>query len=231
MPPLKTSIMDSRTLQDQPLSQDDSYSSFRLADWLVQDAIDIRSEQLSAPTPTSGIEAVHDRIAVHHSLAQDRSGSLPLLQLTDWSEDLAYDEYPPTCIHYSMEWKLTVNGRVAAKDTEQNLVLAPNAYWDVALRSKLDKLLRKKLPSNKAYRADDTNVVLSVTDRSERDLVKRFDELDIDWDVLEKQLEAWGQLFRAGKKLRMDMSFNYLETGLVAGVSARHGAKRGPSAS
>ncbi|KAK0703597.1 hypothetical protein B0T26DRAFT_658552, partial [Lasiosphaeria miniovina] len=120
--------MDSRTLQDQPLSQDDSYSSFRLADWLVQDAIDTRSEQLSAPTPTSEIEAVHDRIAVHHSLARDRSGSLPLLQLADWSADVAYNECPPTCIHYSIEWKLTVNGRVAAKDTEQNLVLAPNAY-------------------------------------------------------------------------------------------------------
>jgi hypothetical protein len=103
---------------------------------------------------------------------------------------MAYDERPPTCIHYSIEWKLTVNGRVVAKDTEQNLVLAPNAYWEVVLRSKLDKLLRKKLPSNKAFRADDTNIVLSVTGRSERDPVERFDQLDIDWDVLEKQLKA-----------------------------------------
>ncbi len=144
---------------------------------------------------------------------------------------MAYDEHPPTCIHYSIEWKLTVNGRVIAKDTEQNLVLAPNAYWETVLRSKLDKLLRKKLPSNKVFRADDTNFVLSVTDRSERDLVKRFDELDIDWDVLEKQLEAWGRLFHAGKKLRIDISFNYLETSPAAGISTRHSAKRGPSAS
>lgn len=204
------STMDSRAPRDPPLSQDDYCSSFRLADWLVEDAIDARSEQLTAPTPaTTVIDAANDVITSHHSQARDRSGALPLLQLADWSEDRTYDERPPTCIHYSIEWKLTANGRVVAKDTEQNLVLAPSAYWEVVLRSKLDKLLRKKLPSNKAFRADDTNIVLSVTDRSERDLVKRFDELDIDWRVIEKQLEAWGHLFRAGKRLRMDISFNY----------------------
>ncbi|KAK0703250.1 hypothetical protein B0T26DRAFT_658150, partial [Lasiosphaeria miniovina] len=63
--------------------------------------------------------------------ARDRSGTLPLLQPADWSEDVAYDKCPPTCIYYLIEWKLIVNGRVAAKDTEQNLVLAPNIYWDV----------------------------------------------------------------------------------------------------
>ena len=47
-------------------------------------------------------------------------------------------------------------------------------------------------------------------------------EWDIDWIVLEKQLEAWGCLFRAGKKLRMDISFNYLETGPAVGNSTRY---------
>ncbi len=79
-----------------------------------------------------------------------------------------------------------MNGRVVAKDTEQNLIFAPNIYWEVVLRSKLDKLFKKKLPSNKVFGADDTNVVLFVIDRLKRDLIKRFDELDIDWDVLKK---------------------------------------------
>ena len=55
--------------------------------------------------------------------------------------------------------------------------------------------------------------------------------MDIDWIVLEKQLEAWGCLFRAGKKLRMDISFNYLETGPAVGISTRYSARRGPLAS
>jgi hypothetical protein len=56
-------------------------------------------------------------------------------------------------------------------------------------------------------------VAISVTDRAERDLVKHFDELDIDWPVIERQLQAWGYLFRGGKKLRVEISFNYIETG------------------
>jgi hypothetical protein len=69
------------------------------------------------------------------------------------------------------------------------------------------KPLCKKLSSNKRVRPDDTSVVVSVTERSERDLTKRFDEIDIDWSVIEKQLVVWGELFRAGKKLRVDISF------------------------
>ncbi|KAK4127978.1 hypothetical protein N657DRAFT_535153, partial [Parathielavia appendiculata] len=85
--------------------------------------------------------------------------------------------------------KLTVNSKGVSKDTEQDLVLAPSDFWDIVLRPKLDKLLRKKLPGNKSFKADDTNITISVTDRSERDLVKRFEELDIDWALVEKQLQ------------------------------------------
>jgi amino acid permease len=31
--------------------------------------------------------------------------------------------------------------------------------------------------------------------------------------MLEKQLLAWGEMFRAGKKFRVDFSFNYMEVG------------------
>ena len=38
---------------------------------------------------------------------------------------------------------------------------------------------------------------------------------------------AWGELFRAGKKIRVDLSFNYLETGQQLPASSRKGDKRG----
>jgi hypothetical protein len=94
---------------------------------------------------------------------------LPLLQLGDWNPNLPYDESPPTCIHYSIEWKLLLNkGRLAklTTDTEQDLVLAPGAFWDRTLMSKLQQLLEKKTPRNKCYEPDETNIVVSVTDRS-----------------------------------------------------------------
>lgn len=66
---------------------------------------------------------------------------------------------------------------------------------------------------NKDVRCDDTKVVISVTERSEWDLIKQFDSIEVDWSIVEKQLLAWGELLRAGKKLRVDLSFNYLESG------------------
>ncbi len=70
---------------------------------------------------------------------------------------------------------------------------------------------------------------MSVTDRIERDVNKQFDDLDIDWKILEKQLETWSPLLRAGKRLRIDLLFRYRETGDAAVSSTRQGTKRGYS--
>lgn len=58
-----------------------------------------------------------------------RVGKLNVLQLVDWDKDRTYDEDPPNCLHYSIEWKVTVNGKVISKDTEQDLVLVPASRW------------------------------------------------------------------------------------------------------
>jgi len=155
---------------------------------------------------------------------------LTLVQIDEWDQYKAYNDDPPNCIHYTIEWKVTVNNRMISKDTEQDLVLAPGSYWQVVLEPKLQRLLNKKLPRNKYIRCDDTNIVVSVTGRSERDLVKRFEETDIDWPIIEKQLEAWGELFRVGKRLRVEMSFNYIEVGQQSATTGRKGEKRGSSA-
>jgi hypothetical protein len=53
---------------------------------------------------------------------------LQFLQLEKWDEQNSYDEDVPSCLHYSIEWKVTVNNNVVSKDTKQDLVLVPTAY-------------------------------------------------------------------------------------------------------
>ena len=95
------------------------------------------------------------------------------------------------------------------KDAEQDVVLAPADYWEHFLEPKLENFLRKK---NRPLRSKDTTVVVSVMARSERNLMKRFNDTSIEWAVIESQLVAWGELFRIGKKLRLNLSFNYVDT-------------------
>lgn len=123
-----------------------------------------------------------------------------------------------------------VNNKVVSMDTEQDVVLVSVLYWHMVLCPKLEKLLRKKLVQNRQVRCEDTNVIVSVSARTERDLVKRFDDLSIDWSIVAKQLMSWGDLFRSGKKLRVDLSFNYIDSQPPSGGTAKRGKKRGSSA-
>jgi hypothetical protein len=88
------------------------------------------------------------------------SGKLELLSLNEWNENETYDEEPPTCLHYLIEWKVTLNNKLLSKDTEPDLVLAPRFYWSLFLREKLEKLLQNKLPPSKRVACEDTNQYL-----------------------------------------------------------------------
>jgi hypothetical protein len=112
--------------------------------------LDANIAQADTPCPPSTTliqfpEGTVDQIIA----AQSRPDKLTLLRLADWDRDKAYDEDPPQYIHYSIEWKVTVNGKAISRDTEQDLVLAPGSYWDLFLRPKLEKLLHKKLSHSK----------------------------------------------------------------------------------
>jgi hypothetical protein len=71
-------------------------------------------------------------------------------------------------------------------------------------------------------------VIISVTQHKEPDLTKVFPNTNIDWIVMERQLVTWSELYRAGKKLRLNLSFIYVENSYSSTSLARVG-KRGAS--
>jgi hypothetical protein len=92
----------------------------------------------------------------------------------------------------------------------------------------LKELVGKKFPQKKVE-LDDTAIVVSVNHRHQPDLTLSCDKSDVDWPAVEKQLLGWGDLFRTGKKLTLNMSFNYTEGSHTQRSGSRSADKRGSS--
>ncbi|CAI7580189.1 unnamed protein product [Penicillium pancosmium] len=133
-----------------------------------------------------------------------------LIPVAECQVGSSWNEQSPNCIHYQIEWRVKLNNRVVVKDTEQDLTSPPSSHWD-QIAETAGNLLRRKIARRRRVRLDDTELVLSVNDRSQRDLTKRFESTSIDWTAMEKQLLAWAHLYRLGKKLRLQISLNYIE--------------------
>lgn len=82
---------------------------------------------------------------------------------------------------------MTLNNWVLAKDTEQDLVLRPSSYWG-QIKQKAERVLHQKVNHNQHVKLDNTSVVVSVNDRSQRDLTKRFKKTDINWTAINRQI-------------------------------------------
>jgi hypothetical protein len=73
---------------------------------------------------------------------------------------------------------MTVNNRaIMLKDTEQDIVLAPAAYWQCVLKRKLEDSVGKQ---KRFLKSDFTSVAVSVTQRKEPPLTKVFPKTSID---------------------------------------------------
>jgi hypothetical protein len=115
-----------------------------------------------------------------------------------------------------------------SKDTEEDVVLAPSAFWQLSLEKKLEKDLRRKTARHRQLRPDDTVIVASTTDRTKRNLTKRFDDTDISWTPVEKQLPMWSDLLLHGKELTLKISFKYVDDRRSPSAGWK-GEKRGKS--
>lgn len=112
-----------------------------------------------------------------------------------------------------------VNKKVIFKETEPDIVLDPASYWRLLPQTRVEELPKKNTIPPRSVRANNADVVVSVTDRKERDLNKQFDETNIVWSVVEKLLIARSDLFEKGKKLRVNICIYYVENGISHGVA------------
>ncbi|KAG9249981.1 uncharacterized protein F5Z01DRAFT_731324 [Emericellopsis atlantica] len=133
---------------------------------------------------------------------------LAFVPYADWRPTLPYNEQPPECIRYNVEWKLSVNNRQRSGESEPGVVISPQRFWKHVLRS--------KKPPPKPWGSTETKIVLSVTDRKTGSITKRFPELKVDWSYVAKQLQDWSHFLRDGKKLSAQVVFYYEECGKTA---------------
>jgi hypothetical protein len=142
-----------------------------------------------------------------HRPVLDRLGFLECTQVNPGVSDTGDT---PESIKYVIEWKVTLNNRVLAKDTEQDLVSRPSLYWQ-KIKEKAERIMEQKKARNQRVRSDDTTIVVAVNERSQRNLTKRFEGTDVDWTPIETQLLRWENLFHQGKQLRLMISIHYIE--------------------
>jgi hypothetical protein len=103
--------------------------------------------------------------------------------------DTSDEEEPELTIPYNVEWKLSINNRRRAGQSELGIVEPPREFWRHVLEPKLAKEIAKK-----PCQANETKIVLSTTRRSTPPITRSFEELDVDWSFVKKQLQKWKKL-------------------------------------
>ncbi|QVM11671.1 hypothetical protein D8B26_006314 [Coccidioides posadasii str. Silveira] len=53
---------------------------------------------------------------------------LEFLPLAKWMKGKDYKEQPPNYICYTIAWRIIINHRVEARETKQDLIVAPSEY-------------------------------------------------------------------------------------------------------
>lgn len=125
---------------------------------------------------------------------QQRAGHLNFLPLSDWVEGGEYDVLPPRYVCYTLAWKLILNRRTVGKVTEEDLIIAPSEYWGQRLQADVENMLQTKKKRHQRVRSEGTAVTVKVDERSQRNLEKFYNSINIDWIPVETQLRKWSNL-------------------------------------
>jgi hypothetical protein len=106
---------------------------------------------LSLPSSVVSSAALNDtpRALSQHSHPR----KLTFIQEADWDPEKTYSQDPPTHLHYSIEWRVTQNGRAFLRGTEPDVVLAPSCYWQRYLKAQAEDLVIMQTWSGSLWRA------------------------------------------------------------------------------
>ncbi|KAJ5808834.1 hypothetical protein N7474_010103 [Penicillium riverlandense] len=177
----------------------------------VVDPWDENSQYAPTPGNFSGASLYSPSPAPDCTTDQLQSDQLKFLPLVEWRPDGEYDEQPPRYVCYTIAWKLILNRKTVGKVTEEDLVVAPSDYWEESLKADVEDMLQPKKKRHQRVRSEGTAVTISVNDRSQRNLENFYNSTNINWKPVEKQLRKWSNLLRIGRKLTIDIAFNYRE--------------------
>lgn len=108
-----------------------------------------------------------------HQTQPDDLGFLPFAEWERWEKNNYEEPEEQEFIRYTIAWKLMINRTTEAKETEQDLVIAPSEYWEKCLRRKIDGLVQTK-KRNRRVRLDDTSIVVSINHRNQGPLEKLY---------------------------------------------------------
>ena len=143
------------------------------------------------------------------SLRPQKLGFIPP---RDWDREKDYgDEDPPRYITYRLGWKVKVHRRKWVEGTIQNVVLAPGWVWRKDLKHRIADAEKSNKFGEKGIFRNDTEIVLSVDGRKEKDVVLPFSgKKSVKWSEAEKQLSKWSEQYPV-KRLSMYLTLNYAQ--------------------
>lgn len=179
---------------------------------------------------TPGLE--DDVVPVSRSSPPSSGYALPLLQASEWDEQATYNENPPSCVHYDLTWKISLNKgttrltNLTESRTENNLVLAPGAFWKRTLKDTVQQVLERKTPAGKKYTIEETKIKVSTDQRGRSNLFSKvYDLMDILWDDVERELEKASDVLLSDKRILVDITVVYKDA-TPTGAGPGRGAGR-----